>query len=73
MLDGRFVANVAVVRMMEECLNSVQYDAKAAAAGRLDFCSKMMQKRLYLTPVDVAADWVLKNCSQQMKMFVAHS
>jgi len=44
LLDCWFVTNAAVVGVMQEAFNPVQYDTKAATARRFNLRPKVMQQ-----------------------------
>lgn len=72
MLDFRFGADVAVMRMMKKKFALIEQHAKARAMRRLDGGAKMMQQRFDLAPVNVAAQRVMKNRMQKTLVFMAH-
>ncbi len=72
LLDALAVADIAVMRMVQEYFNAIELHAEACAVRRLDGCAEMMQQGLDLAPVDVGADRVVKDRPQQVRVLVAH-
>jgi hypothetical protein len=64
--------HIAVVRVMQNSLDAIQYDANAGALDRVDLGAKVMQEGFNVAPMDVAADRILENAVQQMFVFMAH-
>jgi len=60
-LDGLLVADVAVVRMVQADLDPVQHDAETGAMRGFDGGAEVVEERLDLPPVDVAAEGILKD------------
>src|SRR6516225_3123990 len=56
---------IAVMRAVEDAFGAVQPHAHARSGQRLGRGAEMMQERLHLTPLDVAAHRIVKDGSQQ--------
>ena len=72
-LDGRLVTNATVVRVVQEGFDPVQYDTKTATARSFNLGTKVMQQGLHFSPVNVAANGILEDCTQQVQMLMAHN
>ena len=58
--DVVFRTDIAVVRMVDEKFDPIQYHAEARAVRRFDSGAEMMEQRLYFTPMDIPAGGILK-------------
>jgi hypothetical protein len=63
-LDQLLVANVALVRVMQITVNLIQDNMESGTMGGINGSAQVIQKRLNLPPVDVAAEGILKYRSQ---------
>jgi hypothetical protein len=73
MPDIVFAAHAAVVGAVQRPFNAVQLKAQTRTVPGLDTGTKMLQQRLYIAPVNIPADRILKNGAQDTLVFVAHS
>ncbi len=71
MLDVLLVANVAVVRVMQESFDAIEHDAETRAVRRLDRGAEVIQQGFNLAPVDVAAQRILEDRAQQILVLMA--
>jgi len=66
MFDLLLIADTAVVRVMQKAFDLIQYDVKTGAMTGLNIGAEVMQQRFDFTPVNVAADGILKYGAQQI-------
>lgn len=63
----------AMVRVMHEIRNTVQRHLETRTVRGLHVGSKVIEQRLHLAPVNIGNVRLLKNCAQQIGLFVTHS
>jgi hypothetical protein len=69
---GTAVESVAVVRAVQDSFRSIELHADARAGELLDGGTDVIQQRLDLAPVDVAADGIVKDRPEQLLVLVTH-
>jgi len=72
LLDQVFVADIALMGVVQEILEAVERYVEARAVRGGDAGADVVQQGLYFAPVDVATDRVMENGMQQAAVFVAH-
>lgn len=72
MLDRLPIQDVAVMRTVQNAFGAVQNHPYAGTRQGFHAGPEMMEKRLDLPPVDIAADRILENGSYEMFVLVAH-
>jgi hypothetical protein len=68
-----FAVHAAVVGAVQSPFNAVQLKAQTRTVPGFDTGTQMLQQRLYIAPVNIPADRILKNGAQDTLVFVAHS
>jgi hypothetical protein len=71
-LDQIFIADIALVGVVQETLKAVQYDVEARPVSGGNACTQMVKQRFDFAPVYIAADRVMENGKQQAVMLVTH-
>jgi len=66
MFDLLLIAYTAVVGVMQKALDLIQHDVKTGAMTGLNIGAEVVQQRFDFTPVNVAADGILKYGAQQI-------
>ena len=66
MIDVLPAQCIAMMRAMQGVLDAVELHADARARELLDACPEVAQQRFSLPPLDVAADGIVKDRTQQI-------
>jgi hypothetical protein len=61
MLNVLFSADTTVMRMMQHAFDLIENYTKTGAMTGFDTGPQVMMQRFDFTPMDVAADWILKD------------
>ena len=72
MADIVLFADAAMVGAMQGAVDAVEFDMHACTVARFDHSTQVMQQRLHLAPVNIAAHRLLENGLQYALMFLAH-
>ena len=73
MLDVFSGAFGAMVRVMHEIRDTVECYLETRTVRSLHVGSKVIEQRFHLAPVNIGNVRLLKNCAQQIGLFVTHS
>ena len=71
--DLLLTINIALMWVVQELIETVQIHMEDCPMCGLDAGAQMMQQRFNFTPVDIAADRIMKDGTNQIDMFMAHS